>query len=307
MVNGKTICVTGAGGFIGSAVVKALVDQGAAVRTLIGAPGDLVREPPPGVPGIRAEITDTAAICPLIAGAEVVVHLAGPALVSASFEAAGEYARVHVDGTVALLDLCRSLGVKHFIYMSSAEVYGRPHTHPVREDHPLQARSPYAAAKIGAERFVEAFALAFGMQVVILRPFSIYGPGLSPHSLIGTIVQQALRGTAVRLAHLQPVRDYCCVDDLAAAVVRACTARLSNPFIANIGTGIGTSVAELATLILGKLGRAIPVQEEPWRRRPGHSEIYSLVADARLARETLGWMPKFPLPYGLERLIHTMI
>jgi nucleoside-diphosphate-sugar epimerase len=305
-IHGKTVFVTGAGGFIGSTVVKTLVDRGAAVRALIGTPGDRVREPPPGVPWMRAEITDTAAIRPLIAGAEIVVHLAGPAMVSASFDAAVEYARVHVDGTVALLDVCRSVQVKRFIYMSSAEVYGRPQTNPVREDHRLQARSPYAAAKIGAERFVEAFALAFGIQVVILRPFSIYGPGLSPHSLIGTIMQQAQRGTAIRLADLKPVRDYCSVDDLAEAVVRACLTRLSNPFIVNIGTGTGTSVAELASLILRKLGREMPVQEEPRSRRPGRSEIYSLVADWRRAREGLGWMPNFPLSSGLERLVQTM-
>jgi nucleoside-diphosphate-sugar epimerase len=176
----------------------------------------------------------------------------------------------------------------------------------VRENHPLQARSPYAAAKIGAERFVEAFALAFGIQAVILRPFSIYGPGLSPHSLIGTIVHQARRGEAVVLADLRPVRDYCYVDDLAEAVACACTAQISSPCVVNIGTGTGTSAAELAGLILRLLQCRLPVREDPGKQRPGRSEIYTLIADSQWAHEVLGWLPQFSLAAGLEQMFQSM-
>ena len=192
-VEEKTILVTGGGGFIGSVVVDLLSSRGAKVRTLVGAPGDKVRAPPPQVTSIQADITDSSAICEFTAGADVVIHLAGPASVAASFESAVEYSRVHVEGTTVLLDVCRRVRVPRFIYLSSAEVYGRPHRIPVREDFPLQARSPYAAAKISAERFVEAFVHSFGIQAIVLRPFSVYGPGASSESLIGTILRQAQR------------------------------------------------------------------------------------------------------------------
>jgi nucleoside-diphosphate-sugar epimerase len=305
-VEDKTILVTGGGGFIGSVVVDLLVNRGAKVRSVVGAPGDKVRAPPAQVTSIRADITDSSAISEFTAGADVVIHLAGPASVAASFESAVEYARVHVGGTTALLDVCRRVKVPRFIYLSSAEVYGRPHTIPVREDFPLQARSPYAAAKISAEHFVEAFAHGFGIQAIVLRPFSVYGLGSPSDSLIGTILRQAKREDSIVLSDLKPTRDYCYVIDLAEAILCACTAQLPEFCIANIGTGIGTSVADVAHLILQILRRSIPVIESPEKKRPGSSEIYNLIADPSQAQAILGWVPKITLQSGLERIIQSM-
>lgn len=305
-MQGKTVFVTGAGGFIGPAVVDVLVAAQANVRALLGAPDHKVREPAGAATTVRADITDTATLYDSMAGADVVVHLAGPASVAASFESAVEYAHIHVQGTVAVLDVCRRLQIRRFIYVSSAEVYGHPQTNPVREDHPLQAQSPYAAAKVGAEHFIQAFVHAFGITAVILRPFSIYGPGLSPHSLIGTILQQARHTDTVTLADLRPVRDYCYVQDLAAAIVQACVTEIPACSVLNIGTGIGTSVRELAQLILRLLGRDLPVREAPHKKRPGRSEIYRLIADPQQARQVLGWFPKFSLQSGLAHMIQGM-
>jgi nucleoside-diphosphate-sugar epimerase len=305
-VEEKTIVVTGGGGFIGSVVVDLLVRSGARVRTLVGAPGDEVQEPPAQVTSIRADITDSSALRELTAGADVVIHLAGSASVAASFESAVEYSRVHVGGTTALLDVCRRLSIPRFIYLSSAEVYGRPYKNPVREDFPLQARSPYAAAKISAERFVEAFAYGFGMQAVVLRPFSVYGPGSPSESLIGTILRQARRDDSIVLRDLKPTRDYCYVTDLAEAILCSCTAQVPEFCIANIGTGIGTSVADLARLILQILGRNIPVIESSEKKRPGSSEIYNLIADPTQAEAILGWVPRTTLRAGVERIIQLM-
>jgi UDP-glucose 4-epimerase len=153
--------------------------------------------------------------------ADAVIHLAGPPSVAASFDLPAEYARIHVGGTATVLDACRRLRIRRLVYLSSAEVYGQPQTNPVREDHPLEARSPYAAAKIGAEKFIESFAYSFALQSVILRPFSVYGAGLCSQSLIGAILHQARHGDSVRLATLAPIRDYCHVKDVATAILLA--------------------------------------------------------------------------------------
>ena len=305
-VEDKTILVTGGGGFIGSVLVDLLVNRGAKVRTVVGAPGDKVRAPPAQVTSIRADITDSSALEEVTADADVVIHLAGPASVAASFESPVEYSRVHVGGTIALLDVCRRVKVPRFVYLSSAEVYGRPDRVPVREDFPLQARSPYAAAKISGEHFVEAFAYSFGIQAIVLRPFSVYGPGSPSDSLIGTILRQAKQDDSIVLRNLKPIRDYCYVTDVAAAIICACTAQLPQFCIANIGTGTGTSVADLAHLILQILARSIPVMESPEKERPGSSEIYNLIADPTQAHAILGWGPKITLQSGLERMIQLM-
>ena len=305
-VEGKTIFITGAGGFIGSAVVAALLRCGARVRALAGAPDDAIRELPREVLAVRGEITDEAAVSELMAGADAVVHLAGPPSVAGSFEQPVEYVRVHVSGTATVLAACRRLNVRRLVYLSSAEVYGCPQTNPVREDHPLQARSPYAAAKIGAEKLVESFAHAFAIGATILRPFSIYGPGLSSASLIATIIRQAQQGGCVRLASLTPVRDYCYVEDLASAVVRACAVEGAPPVAINIGSGVGTSVGDVASLVLRIIGREMPIIETG-AGRPGGSEINCLIADTRKAQAQLRWAPAYTLERGLAETIEEAV
>src|SRR5207248_5272523 len=142
----------------------------------------------------------------------------------------------------------------------------------VGEDHPLSARSPYAAAKIGAERLIESYVHAFDLRAVILRPFSIYGPAASPESLIPTIIGMARRGLPVELRDLLPVRDYSFVTDVAEAIAGACCLENRELEIFNIGTMRGTSVERVAELILDALGLICPIREIGNRDRPGKSE-----------------------------------
>jgi nucleoside-diphosphate-sugar epimerase len=296
------VLVTGAGGFIGSAVVRLLNERGASVRAVLGPPGAPVVKPPSGVLALESDIRDLPRLVEVLQGVSVVVHVAGPASVRQSFETPAEYAATHVVGTATLLEAARRAGVSRVVHMSSAEVYGRSERQPVSEDHPLAVRSPYAAAKAAAEQFVEAFVRSGGLTGIILRPFSIYGPGLSSQSLIGTILEQASQGNGIWLSDLSPIRDYCYVGDLADAVVRACHHQ-SDWAVVNIGSGIGTSVADLAESILRILGCSMPVRETPHRQRSKHADIPHLICDPRRALEVLGWRPETSLESGLEKTI----
>lgn len=120
---------------------------------------------------LRADILDEHALRELLEDTEAVIHLAGPPSVVASFEWPAEAVRIHAAGTAALLQACVHCHVRRVVYISSAEVYGSPEGDFVREDHPLRPRSPYAAAKIGAEKLVEAYGSSFDIETVILRPF----------------------------------------------------------------------------------------------------------------------------------------
>jgi nucleoside-diphosphate-sugar epimerase len=301
LLESKIVVVTGAGGFIGPSVVQAMLRHGARVRALVGPPGKSVCKPPEGVLTAFCDITDAAVVRELVEGSDAVVHLAGPASVSESFENATEYARVHVCGTATVLDACREEGIRRFVYISSAEVYGRSETELVEEHQRLEARSPYGAAKIGAEKLVEAFVLNAGIQAAILRPFSVYGPGLSRQSVLGTILHQAQSDNFIQLRDLKPIRDYCYLDDLAQAIVLSCVANIDRQCVINIGTGIGTSVGELAQLVLKVRGLNLPIRECKQEERPATAEIVRLVADFRIARKVLGWSSQTPLAVGIQR------
>jgi nucleoside-diphosphate-sugar epimerase len=294
----RRVGLIGADGFIGSAILHALVHSGVTPRVVCG-PGARPRPASDGIDSLICDLTDAEGLRSWISGLDLIIHAAGPPSVQRSFEIPQEYARVHVEGTATVLRACHEAKVDRLIYVSSAEVYGRPEMNPVSENHRLQARSPYAAAKIGAEKMIEAYVESFGLKAVILRPFSIYGPNPPPESLLGTIIIMT-RGGSVRLRDLRPIRDYCYVGDLAKAALQASCLIAEKLEIFNIGTGEGTNVADFAALALRSMGRDLPVVEDRTCARPGQSEIFELVADVSKARRALGWLPKTDLEKGLR-------
>ena len=304
-IRGRRLLVTGAGGFIGSALVPLLVEQGAHVRALTAAPWESPRPVPRAVRGVRCDVTNLSAIGALARDVDTIVHLAGPASVTASFGSSRAYVRTHVMGTATMLEVCRRYHIKRIVYVSSAEVYGRPRARRVSEDASLRPLSPYAAAKVGAEKLVEVFSRAFDLESVILRPFAVYGPGLSPESMIGTVIGQTRQGGAAVLRDLRPVRDFCHVADVAEAIARACTAPVRGLTILNVGTGRGTSVAQIARLIVGLRGRRIPVRAGP-RPPAARNGTDRLVADPRRAGRLLGWRARTPLGAGLRDTMRWM-
>ena len=292
------IFVTGAGGFIGSSVVEALAGGGATVCAHLGPRGMPVNPAPAAARTAFADILDVDALTDLAQGCRVAVHLAGPASVRDSFQATAEYVRVHVSGTAAFLEACRRTGIRRVVYVSSAEVYGRPVMNPVAEASRLEPRSPYAAAKAAAEHLIGACTFSNGLRATILRPFSIYGPRLSLHSIVGKVVRAAYAGEPIVVRDLRPVRDYCYVGDLARAVALACEADV--PGVLNIGSGTGVSVLELVQTVLAVGGFRGEVSALPGPERPPAADIDCLVANNRRAREVLGWMPEVTLETGLR-------
>jgi UDP-glucose 4-epimerase len=299
-VAGMDVVVTGAAGMVGSAVARALCEQGAAVRAHAGPPGTDAGAVPDRVPTSYAEIADAAAVRAIVRGADALVHLAGPASVAASFDAPAAFARAHTVGTAVVLEACRTAGVGRVVHISSAEVYGQPAANPVGEDAPTLPRSPYGAAKLGGEALVRAFCPPAGIAATVLRPFSAYGPRSPATSLVGRLLNAAVAEDAIRLASLRPVRDYVHVADVAGAAVAALArATPGDVAVLNVGTGVGTSVADLAALVLRIAGRSAPVEETAAGDRPVGADVMDLVADIGRARATLAWAPAVPLAVGL--------
>jgi len=297
--------VTGAGGFLGAAVVRRLVALGARVRAWLGpeAAAGLAR-PPAGVAIGHGDIADRAALDRMLDGVACVYHLAGPPSAAASFAAPAEHLRVHAHGTAALLERCVARGVPRLVYVSSAEVYAAapqlgPELGQIGEDHPRAPRSPYGIAKLAAEQILEACAPP-QLTATIVRPFSVYGPGGSPASLIGTLIAAARRGEAPALADLRPVRDYVFVDDVADGIVRA-GGRDGGVRAYNLATGRGISVRD----VLRAAGRADLELRPRAADRPAAALTLALTGDPARARAELGFTAGTALHDGLRRTLAT--
>jgi nucleoside-diphosphate-sugar epimerase len=296
---------------VGSAIVRSLLALGADVRAHAGPPGTNLAALPDGLPVSFAEIADADAVRRIVAGVDAVVHLAGPASVAESFSSPEPYARAHVAGTAAVIEACRAAGARRLVHVSSAEVYGQPLANPVAEGAPTYPRSPYGAAKLGAEAMVRSYCPAAGIAAVVLRPFSVYGPRSPERSLVGRLARAAVGEGPMRVAALRPIRDYVHVDDVSAAVSAAlANLRSADPAagvpVFNVGSGVGTSVHEMATLALEVAGRSAPIEETPAPDRPAQQDVTHLVADIDRAGSQLGWAPTMPLRDGLAQLVETV-
>jgi len=307
----KRVLVTGAGGFIGSNVVEALVRRGARVTGFVRykANGDLgALEFLP--PDIRAEVatvagdlSDPATAAGLIAGQDVVFHLAALVGIPYSYVHPIEVVRTNTLGTAYLLEACRERGIERIVCFSTSEVYGTALYAPIDEDHPLQAQSPYSASKIGSDQIALSYHRAFGVPVAIARPFNTYGPRQSSRAVIPTIITQALRGGPVRLGSITPTRDLCYVGDTAEGAIRIAETEAAIGEAINIGTGIEISIGDLAQRIFAVLGQAPRIELDEQRVRPGKSEVMRLIASTVKAQQILGWTPGTTLDDGLRRTI----
>lgn len=308
----RTAVVTGAGGFIGSHLVERLLAEGWEVRALLhyhsspswGWLEELRGREVDGLEVVRGDITDPARMRALLAGREVVFHLAALISVAYSFQAPRTVFETNVMGTVNLAEAAREERVSRFVLMSSSEVYGSALHVPIAETHPLQAQSPYAASKIAAEKVVESYARAFGLPAVTVRAFNTFGPRQSARAIVPTLVVQALERDTIELGATYPVRDLTYVEDTVAGLVAAAeAAEAAEGRTVNLGRGEGISVGELAELVCDLLGRPCRLRTDRERVRPEGSEVDRLVSDNRLASELLGWRPRVSLREGLERTI----
>ncbi len=308
---GRKVLVTGAGGFVGSHLCEALVERGAKVTALIRYSGrpdfrDLEHLPASALSAIEVvagDVTDASFVARTVAGNEVVFHLAALIAIPYSYSAPASYVRTNVEGTLNVLEAARQHGTARVVHTSTSECYGTALYSPIDEKHPLQAQSPYAASKIGADKIAESYHRSFGLPVATLRPFNTYGPRQSARAVIPTIVSQALSEREVRLGSLAPVRDLTYVRDTVDAFLRIAGSDAAIGRTIHVGTGRGVTIGELAKLVLRLMKIDKPIVEEAERVRPKESEVQHLLCDARLAESVLGWKPTVSLEEGLERAI----
>lgn len=310
--SGKRVLVTGAGGFIGSHLTERLVELGATTRAMVhynalGSWGWL-DDSPVGrdIEVIGGDICDRDSVREAMQGVDVVFHLAALIAIPYSYRAPSSYVRTNIEGTVNVLQAARDLGVERLVHTSTSEVYGTAQHVPIDERHPLSGQSPYSASKIGADKMAESFRLSFGVPVVTVRPFNTFGPRQSARAVLPTIMSQCLAGNVVKLGNTTPTRDLNFVSNTVDGFVLAATAPDAVGETINLGSGREISIRDLAELIARLSGRAITIETDEARLRPGSSEVERLLADNTLAKSLLGWEPRVTLEDGLARTFEWM-
>jgi NAD dependent epimerase/dehydratase len=302
---GRSVLVTGAGGFIGSHLVERLAELGADVRAFVeynslGSWGWLDESPvKDDIAVLAGDVRDRDSMRAAVADAEVVYHLAALIAIPYSYEAPASYVETNVLGTLNVLRAAAEAGVGVVVHTSTSEVYGTARYVPIDEQHPLQGQSPYAASKIGADKMAEAFHVSFGLPVATLRPFNTYGPRQSARAVIPTIMTQLLSGDAVSLGNVTPTRDFTYVTDTVDAFVRVADCPDAVGRVLNTGTGREIAIAELVERCELVLGRRATIELDHGRVRPPGSEVERLCANAEAARSILGWESRVTLDEGL--------
>ena len=307
-LQGKTVLVTGADGFIGSHLAERLVEEGARVRAFClynsnGSAGWLDESEPFGEGDgeiVLGDIRDPEAVRKAVAGVDVVFHLAALIAIPYSYTAPRSYVDTNVSGTLNVLEALRSEDAGKMINTSTSEVYGTPETVPITEEHPLRGQSPYSATKIAADKMCEAYALSFQTPVMTLRPFNTFGPRQSARAVIPTILGQLLAGIrTINLGALTPRRDFTFVADTCEGFVRAAVTDVAPGTVVQLGTGRTVSIAETFELCRSAVGVEAEVVSDEERLRPPGSEVEVLQSDPALARSVLGWEPRVSLEEGL--------
>jgi dTDP-glucose 4,6-dehydratase len=309
--SGVPVLVTGAGGFIGSHLVEALVARGARVRALVrytsggdvGALELLDSQTRSSVEVVHGDLCRPDVVRAAFDGVEVAFHLGALISIPYSYQSPDEAVATNVVGTLNVLQAARHAGVRRLIHTSTSEVYGTAQTVPMDETHPLQGQSPYSASKIGADKLAESFARSFDLPVVTVRPFNTFGPRQSTRAVIPTIITQLLDNRRLRLGSLHPRRDFTFVTDTVAGFLRAAEVPDLGWQEINLGTGHDVSVGEVLGLIAGLMGVTAEVTTEPERVRPPNSEVDRLCSANGRAAEVLGWAPVVSLEDGLRQTI----
>jgi UDP-glucuronate 4-epimerase len=305
------ILVTGAAGFIGSHLCEALVGRGDEVigldnldefydpavkrRNLVALSGNEAFQ------FVQGDIRDRTLVEGLLArGIEVVMHLAARAGVRPSIEQPLLYQDVNINGTMVLLEACRELGVKRFIFSSSSSVYGNNEKVPFSEsdnvDFPI---SPYAATKKAGELICHCYHHLYDLDVTCLRFFTVYGPRQRPDLAVHKFARLIEAGRPIPVfGDGTMMRDFTYIDDIIDGVVRAID-RCKGYRIYNLGESQPVALADLITMLEEALGKKAIIERMPLQ--PG--DVNRTFADVSLAGRDLGYRPVTPFRLGLQKFV----
>lgn len=310
-IKGKRVLVTGAGGFVGSHLVEALVKKGARVRALVhynsrndwGMLEDVPKKVLADIDVVTGDLKDPDCVRDAVCDQQVVFHLGALIGIPYSYVNPRDVVDTNVNGTLNVLTAALDWGAKKVVHTSTSEIYGTAQYVPMDENHPANPQSPYAACKLSADLLALSFHRSFDLPVGIVRPFNVYGPRQSARAVIPTAITQALVKRRISLGSISPTRDLTYVKDTVRGFVDFAESEKTVGEVVNLGSGYEVSIDEVVTLVSRCMGKRIRIRPDQERIRPSKSEVERLFSDSSKAKRLFGWQPKIDLKQGMEKTI----
>jgi len=304
-----SILVTGGAGFIGSHLVEKLLSESynvVVVDDLSNGKIENLDLRNPRILFLKGDVRDKAIVRKALKDVEYIFHLAAIVDVPFSIKNPLLVNDVNVGGTLNLLNESVKSDIKKFIYVSSCAVYGEPIYLPVDESHPTNPLSPYAASKLAAEEYCQVFNEIYGLRTVCLRFFNVYGSGQGfSHysSVISNFVRKLRLGEApVIFGDGLQTRDFVYVEDVVDCMFKALLSKQCVGEKINVGSGVETSIRELAKLLISMFGLK---GVRPEYGKPRKGDIRRSLADIEKAKHLLGYEPRFSLEAGLKEMLRS--
>lgn len=301
--------VTGGAGFIGSHLVERLMERGNRVivydnfdeyysgkeENLCNASGH------PDFALVRADILDFETLRETLRGVDVVFHLAAQPGVRFSLNNPQKTNSVNTAGTINVLEAAKRAGVKRLVFSSSSSVYGTPLYMPVDEEHPNNPLSIYGGSKLAAEKYCRIYNDFLGLDSVILRYHTVYGPRQRPDMALHKWASLLSMGKSPTIyGDGRQTRDFTYVDDIVEGTLRAAEVEAIGGEIFNLGCGSRVSINEAVMMLMGSMGLE---DVEPVYEPPKQGDAPDTHADIRKACRVLGYKPQVALDEGIERFV----
>jgi UDP-glucose 4-epimerase len=299
----RTALVTGGAGFIGSHLVRGLLERGLQVRVIDDLSMGRRENVAPDAQFIEGNVLDTERVSRALAGIDIVYHLAARVTIRGSMDRFVDDAQTNIMGTLSVLRACAHASVARFVLASSMAVYSdAPRPAPLPESYPTEPISPYGISKLASEHYTRVVCAGAGITSTCLRFFNTYGPGqsLTPYVGVMTIfINRLLAGQPPTIfGDGEQRRDFVYVGDIVAGCLGAMEPNAGGR-VFNIGSGRGVSIKDLALLLCRRINPALaPVYS------PAHAgELRNSVADISQARTILGYAPQGHLEGQLDDII----
>jgi UDP-glucose 4-epimerase len=298
---GRRVLVTGGAGFVGGAVTRRLVAAGARVTVLDDLFTGRAQVVPADARFVEGSVTDQALVADLVAGADYVFHMAARNIIASTANPRDDFL-TNIGGSLNVLLAAREHRPIRVVYTGSTSVYGNPRSIPLNEDDTIVPLTPYAVSKLGGEHYCLAFYESYGLAVSIVRYSNVYGEGQRPDNpycgVVAKFFAAANDGRALQIhGDGEQTRDFTYVDDAVDATLLAAIAPRAEGEVFNVGTGIETSVNELARSVAAAVGRTVEIEHID---RRDIDNIRRRVVSIEKARRMLRWTPQVTLEEGLR-------